>query len=105
MLLFDLEADPHEQHDLADAHPDVVAHALALLGEWGTDALQRSATGIDPLWLVLNEGGPWHARVDLDWYLRPPAGDRPRALGRRLREDGHRTPDHLRPVLPQPLDP
>ena len=37
VLLFDLDADPHEQHDVADDHPDVVTHALALLGEWGDD--------------------------------------------------------------------
>jgi hypothetical protein len=70
VLLFDLDADPHEQHDLADEHPDVVTHALALLGEWGAAALLRSPTGVDPLWQVLEGGGPWHARVDRDWYLR-----------------------------------
>lgn len=75
--LFDVEADRHEQHDLAGRHPEVVADALALLGEWGADALARSATGVDPLWLVLRGGGPWHARVDLDQYL-----GRLRATGR-----------------------
>jgi choline-sulfatase len=77
VLLFDVDADPHEQHDRADECPDVVTQGLALLGEWGTAALLRSATGVDPLWLVLDGGGPWHARVNLDGYLR-----RLRATGR-----------------------
>ena len=42
----------------------MVAHALSVMGEWGADALDRSHSGIDPLWTVLHEGGPWHARVD-----------------------------------------
>jgi len=77
VLLFDLEADPHEQHDVAADHPDVVEHALARLADWGSDALAHSATGVDPLWTVVVGGGPWHSRVDVPWYL-----DRLRATGR-----------------------
>lgn len=77
VLLFDLAADPYEQHDVASDHPDVVARALALLSEWGSDALARSDHGVDPLWTVLTGGGPWHSRVDVPWYL-----DRLRATGR-----------------------
>jgi hypothetical protein len=69
VMLFDLVADPHEQHDQAEDHPEVIAHALSVMGEWGADALGRSARAIDPLWTVLHEGGPWHARVDIEWYL------------------------------------
>jgi arylsulfatase A-like enzyme len=75
--LFDVVADPHEQHDLADERPDVVARSLEVLGEWGADAMARSDAGVDPLWQVLNGDGPWHARVDLPWYL-----ERLRSTGR-----------------------
>jgi arylsulfatase A-like enzyme len=75
--LFDVVADPHEQHDLAADHPEVVEHALALLADWGSAALARSPTGTDPLWTVLTGGGPWHSRVDVAWYL-----ERLRATGR-----------------------
>ncbi|MGA2838532.1 MAG: sulfatase [Acidimicrobiales bacterium] len=77
VLLFDLEADPYEQHDVAGDHPDVVRAALADLSEWGSDALSRSTRGVDPLWTVLTGGGPWHGRVDVARYL-----DRLRETGR-----------------------
>lgn len=31
--------------------------------------MMRSTTGIDPLWTVLREGGPWHVRGHLKEYL------------------------------------
>jgi hypothetical protein len=31
--------------------------------------MDRSPNGIDPLWVVRRDGGPWHSRVDADWYL------------------------------------
>ena len=77
VLLFDLVADPYEQHDVAADHPDVVARAMDLLAGWGSDALARSDTGVDPLWTVLTGGGPWHSRTDVPAYL-----DRLRATGR-----------------------
>ncbi len=77
VMLFDLDRDPFEQHDVAATHPEEVEHALRLLHDWGADALSLSSNGADPLWLVLREGGPWHSRVDVDWYL-----ERLRATGR-----------------------
>jgi arylsulfatase A-like enzyme len=70
VMLFDLADDPHQQRNRAAEHPDLVTLAFSRLEEWGADALSRSPTGTDPLWAVLRDGGPWHARVDLDWYLR-----------------------------------
>ncbi|MGO8870043.1 MAG: sulfatase [Acidimicrobiales bacterium] len=70
VMLFDLADDPYEQRDLAPDYPDVVQHALGMLHEWKEDAMSRSAHGIDPMWSVLHEGGPWHSRVDVDWYLQ-----------------------------------
>ena len=77
VMLFDLADDPYEQHNLAPDSPDAVGHALGLLHEWKEEAMSRSAHGIDPMWSVLHEGGPWHSRVDVAWYL-----DRLRATGR-----------------------
>ncbi len=77
VMLFDLQDDPYEQHDRSADHPQVVERALGLLRHWGAAAMEQTTSGIDPLWLVLNEGGPWHSRVDLDWYL-----DRLRTTGR-----------------------
>jgi arylsulfatase A-like enzyme len=77
VMLFDLDADPYEQNDLAADHPALVEHALSLLHQWGASALARGSTGVDPLWTVLRHGGPWHSRIDHEWYL-----ERLRATGR-----------------------
>jgi choline-sulfatase len=77
VMLFDLTSDPHEQHNVAGDHPNLIEHGLSLLHQWGAHALSQAPTGTDPLWLVLRDGGPWHSRVDVDWYL-----ERLRATGR-----------------------
>ena len=97
VLLFDVVADPHEQHDLAGARPDVVEEALALLAGWGAEALARSDAEADPLWEVLAGTGPWHSRVDVDWYL-----DRLRATGRGGWADRFAARDRTRVVGPGP---
>jgi arylsulfatase A-like enzyme len=67
-MLFDLEDDPHEQQDLAGQRPDVSSPAIAHLSAWH-DAMMRSVPdGVDPLWTVMAEGGPYHARGHLRAY-------------------------------------
>jgi choline-sulfatase len=61
-MLFDLRADPHEQHDLSEVRPDVVETGTRLLEQWKYAAVAQSPTGVDPLDTVLEEGDPWHAR-------------------------------------------
>ncbi len=69
VMLFDVAADPHEQTDRARSEPAAVDRALALLCEWHAAAMLRSDAGVDPLWTVLEEGGPWHVRGNRDRYL------------------------------------
>lgn len=68
-MLFDVESDPHEQHDLAAQRPDVVGRCAALLLDWETAAMRRSPAGQDPLWTVLGEGGGYYVRGRLERYL------------------------------------
>ena len=49
MMLFDLEADPSEQHDVADSHPDVVKRLKALFDEYDGDETPRPAAGFSGL--------------------------------------------------------
>lgn len=77
LMLFDVGTDPHEQRNRVVDRADVAHRAVSLLDEWEADGRRRSPGGIDPLWTTLREGGPWHARVDVDWYL-----NRLRATGR-----------------------
>ncbi len=74
-MLFDLSADPHEQHNLAEANPQLVQAALQRLDRWVADALARPPEPIgaehgDPLPLVMKEGGPFHVRRELPTYLQ-----------------------------------
>jgi arylsulfatase A-like enzyme len=68
-MLFDVETDPHEQHDVAADRPEIVGHGAALLLDWETSAMRRSAVGQDPLWNVMGEGGGYYIRGRLESYL------------------------------------
>lgn len=69
MMLFNLNTDFHLQHDLSQKHPDIVAHALALLENWYTAQMLTSETNIDPMMTVLREGGPFYTRGYLPRYI------------------------------------
>jgi len=77
VMLFDLRADPHEQHNLADTQPGLVAEALATLETWHGQMMRTATHPVDPMWTVLGEGGPLHTRGELPAYLA-----RLRATGR-----------------------
>ena len=68
--LFDLVDDVHEQHDLVADHRDVVAEGAQILEDWTQSQLERSlGDPVDPMEIVLAEGGPYHCRGHLPEYL------------------------------------
>ena len=69
VMLYDLTADPHEQHDLAPTRPDLTAHAMFLLDTWMGDMMRTATHPTDPMRVVLSEGGPLHTRGELPKYL------------------------------------
>jgi arylsulfatase A-like enzyme len=69
-MLFDLAADPFEQENVADAHPDIVREAVYLLSEWHDAAMMAMDCDVDPLWTVMSEGGPYHAQGYLKQYVQ-----------------------------------
>ena len=84
VMLFDLKNDPHEQHDLAPTHPELVHAGLAKLDHWWGHMMRTAAHPVDPMWAVVHEGGPYHARIDHRAYMA------------RLRETGRaRWADHF----------
>jgi arylsulfatase A-like enzyme len=94
VMAFNVAEDPHEQHNLADTHPDVTAHAAQLLDQWSSAVSRRTPSGIDPLTGVLAEGGGWYIRGRLDPYLQ------------RLRETGRAGwADRLAQDEPYPAQP
>ena len=77
VMLFDVKSDPHEQHDLAPTHPELVWEAMSRLDTWMADMMRTATHGQDPMWTVMAEGGPLHTRGALPAYLK-----RLRATGR-----------------------
>jgi choline-sulfatase len=77
VMLFNVKDDPHEQHNLAVAHPELVARAMSLLDQWHAEMMRTASHSLDPMQTVLQEGGPLHTRGCLPAYLK-----RLRATGR-----------------------
>ena len=77
-MLFDLAADPHEQHNVATLHPDICREGQWRLSLWHDAQMQRMAQNstdvTDPLWTVIREGGPFHARATLPGNPGGPEG-------------------------------
>jgi arylsulfatase A-like enzyme len=78
--LYDLESDPHETTDLSNDKPEVVEAGLARLAQWRGERQLDTATGddggnpeapralVDPLFEVIEEGGPAYLRGNIDAY-------------------------------------
>jgi hypothetical protein len=69
-MLFNLAEDPYEQTNVAAQHRDVCREAVYYLNEWHDEMMLRSGDDRDPLWTVMKEGGPFHAKGYLPNYLR-----------------------------------
>jgi arylsulfatase A-like enzyme len=67
-MLFNVKDDPHEQHDLAPRHPELVARAMTMLDQWHADMMRTASHPTDPMWLVMREGGPHHCCGQLTKY-------------------------------------
>jgi len=67
-MLFDIERDPHEQQDLAAQRSDICDRATGILNRWHDEQMSRRPGCPDPLWQVIEEGGPLHARGHLAAY-------------------------------------
>ena len=66
-MLFDVENDPHEQVELAASRPELIWEGAWRLARWHDEQMERVALNAndvaDPLWTVVREGGPFHARI------------------------------------------
>lgn len=71
-MLFNVENDPHEQENLADKERAVCMEAVYYLNEWHDQMMKTMPPGVDvdPLWTVMSEGGPFHARGHLQHYVQ-----------------------------------
>jgi hypothetical protein len=71
-MLYNLEEDPHEQRDLAPSQPDLCREGASLLLDWHDQMMFTMPNGYtsDPMWTVIAEGGPTHAKGQLQAYCR-----------------------------------
>ena len=69
IMLFYLSNDPHELRNLAGDHPSLVSIGESKLNRWHEEMMLDAARGRDPLHNVIEEGGPYHVRGQLENYL------------------------------------
>ena len=67
-MLFNLKKDPYQQENIASKYPDIVNEAVYKLNNWHDDMMSSMEYDIDPLWSVMKEGGPFHAKGELKKY-------------------------------------
>lgn len=68
-MLFNLKEDPHEQHNLAQTERSLCKDAVYYLNEWHDEMMDSMEFDNDPLWTVMKEGGPYHAKGHLQSYV------------------------------------
>ena len=69
-MLFNVKEDPHEQNDCKADYPERCAEGARIILNWQEEQMKKSASPVDPMWTVLHEGGPFHARGHLKSYLK-----------------------------------
>ena len=69
-MLFNIKEDPNEQFDLATERPDLCREAVYYLNEWHDEMMATMPFDVDPLWTVMKEGGPYHAKGNLPRYIK-----------------------------------
>ena len=67
-MLFNIKEDFHEQKNLAEERPDLCAKACRYLLDWHQQQMMKSRSDVDPMWTVIREGGPYHAKGNLPAY-------------------------------------
>ncbi len=69
-MLFNVKEDPHQLHNLAEKRPDLCDRGARLILNWTEDMMKKSDYDADPMWTVMREGGPEHARGMLESYIQ-----------------------------------
>lgn len=70
IMLYDFENDFHMINNLAEKKPEIVEEGLQLLEEWHYQMMKTSLFTKDPMWTVIEEGGPFHMRERITTYLK-----------------------------------
>lgn len=84
-MLFHVKDDPHQQNNLAAERPDLCAQGAKIILDWTDRMMKKSNYPEDPMWTVMREGGPEHARGALSAFKERLKGT-PREYGIELLE-------------------
>lgn len=92
-MLFNLDVDPNEEENVAGDHRHILHEAVYRLNEWHDQMMAGMQCETDPLWTVMREGGPYHARGELagfcEYLERNGRGDATEELRRRHPQEFH----------------
>lgn len=69
-MLFNIKSDPHETENIAAANPQLCARGAKYILDWEYEMMKTSKYSEDPMWRVMREGGPLHARGELGAYVK-----------------------------------
>lgn len=69
-MLYCVKEDPHECKNIAKDKPQLVAEAKALYLDWLEKQMCKKKNHCDPLYTVLDEGGPFHVKGNEDVFIR-----------------------------------
>lgn len=69
-MLFNVKEDPHQLHNLARERPELCEKGARLILNWNETVMKKSDSDADPMWTVMREGGPEHARGMLEAYIK-----------------------------------
>ena len=69
IMLFDFENDFHMTNNLAQERPEIVSKGLQFLNDWYNTMIKDPKSRIDPMDIVIKEGGPFHTRTELNNYI------------------------------------
>jgi len=69
LMLFNRIEDPHETDNLAERMPEIVSKGLAKLDRWYDDQMKTADIKEDPMMKIIEEGGPYHTKGELNGYL------------------------------------
>lgn len=69
-MLFNIKEDPFQLNNLAEKEKEICWKASYLYQEWYIENMKKMvySNTIDPLWTVIQEGGPYHTRGQLKKY-------------------------------------
>lgn len=70
-MLFNLKEDPHEQKNIAKNNEELLKTGRSYLLEWYDERMDAMIEGnyVDPMRVILAQGGPFHANKEIRFYV------------------------------------